>query len=258
MKKHRLKSMIAAGLVTAALFGAVQGCGSIKNHDKLEKLVLSEAKNKKVVMFGEQHTYIYNDNLFVAKTLPRLKEQGFTYFAAELPRHITEKDDAANAIKDYALGRISRKDIGLLTKVTLKMFASGWLDLMQSVREAGMSVVFYDAKESETTNQREKTAFQNLKELIFDKNPDAKVVVYAGAMHLSEEAIFPIPYGMTRRGDKSAETEFESVACHINRYTNGNMLTVSLVGKDSNVKHCDIVISLWLGKAWYKSSRCLE
>lgn len=213
-----------------------------KLQKELEEIVLSNSKNNKVVMFGEDHKKYRLDNDFVAEILPKLKKQGFQYLALEFDRKPSEQNSLRKILEDYAKGKVTREKIDQTWIDEEEYEATGWFDFIDSSRKSGMKIVCYDAeKESEFWNDREKKAFNNLRELIFDKDKDAKVVVYCGSLHLNEKPTHKLH--RINIGFENKDEIYECLAFHINNYTKGETLTVSLT---SLLKpfYCDIVIDL--------------
>ncbi len=267
MKTPKLKQIFVAGLTTLALAYGCANYAVAQNTTKdLEKIVLSESSKNKIVMFGETHIGYRKDSDFVIKILSELKKQGFNYFALELVR-ISQKEKNSPAkilsriFTDYVSGKITKEDIYLNNHCTylndyswtfedLEDYVTGWLDLVDKAKRAGMKIVYYDANHEEYSsfNEREEKAFKNLKELIFDKDPKAKVIVYSGGNHLNEkEAYNPnlIRYEeFWGFKNKSQNGKFKCLAYHLNQYTQGKILTVSLRGSDKYVKYCDMALDL--------------
>ncbi|MBI5706969.1 MAG: hypothetical protein HZC36_08270 [Armatimonadetes bacterium] len=142
--------------------------------------IVRKAEHHQVVMLGEEHVKPQSRCLMIP-LLRALRKKGFTYFAAE-----TFNLDLSETIRcGYPL-----LDTGTYTQDPV--FAQG-------VREAmalGYKLVPYEAteqaprKEDPTLqyyqNFRERTEAQNLKERILDKDPKAKIIVWAGRAHVYE------------------------------------------------------------------------
>ncbi|MBM3200187.1 hypothetical protein FJZ53_04570 [Candidatus Woesearchaeota archaeon] len=255
MKLSKIKQTAIAGFAALAL---LSGCAKsdFEKRKDLEKIVLSESPKNQVVMFGESHNEYRRDNDFVIGLLPGLKKQGFEYFAVEL----TGKQSGSNMaqlskiFKDYLLGLTTKEDITeekyLFSLEELEVYTTGWLDLLAKAKETGMKIVFYDADHYEYSsfNHRDEIAFKNLREIIFDKDPGAKVVIYCGRRHINEKEAYDKDVAKWEEEsglDKlDKDKKFKSVAYHLNLYTQGKLLTVSLKGSDKYVKYCDIDLDL--------------
>ncbi|WP_108867746.1 hypothetical protein [Aquimarina aquimarini] len=143
---------------------------TISNHPN-KKGVLPQIKNvskhKKVVMLNENH-WSPNHRIFAHSLLPILKENGFNYLAIE----------AVNKDQDSILNErgIPAKSTGYYTREPyFGIFIRKALAL-------GYHIVGYD---DDVSNNREKAQAENLIKII-DKDPDAKIFVYAGIDHILE------------------------------------------------------------------------
>lgn len=225
---------------------------SQKNWKELEDIVLEKALKSQVVMFGERHKTYRADNDFVIGIIPRLSEH-FAYLALELPRN--SANTSLNNLADYANGKITRKDLNPDSVAKEKRDSAGWFDLIDSAREAGFKITCYDANHREVSspNERERIASNNLNELIFDKNPDAKVIIYCGAMHTSED-IEDSTYG--RYLGFPLFYNFEDIMClgfHLNEKFKDKLFTVSLI-IPYDTPDCDLIIDLEKGTYKYQNN----
>lgn len=258
MKKLNLKVLLASGLASLVF---ATGCNSTKNlvlsrlgqyHytipnlKALEEIVLSNSANSQTVMFGETHKKYRVDSDFVIGLLPRLKAQGFEYFALEMKRQPTCMFHII--IREYALGRLKRKDIKPKWIRSEKKEATGWFDLIDAVKEAGMKIVCYDSHDLEYTsfNQREELSFNNLQELIFKENPDAKVIVYCGCLHTNEKSRHDPDVADWERRNRLLTKDYEKhkyLAVYLDEYTKDKNLTIDLANY-YDPKDCDLKINL--------------
>ena len=125
------------------------------------------SKNEQVVMLNELH-WLPKHRILASKLLRPLKEAGYNYFAVE--GVFLEKDSLLNENKFpvKSTGYYTNEPyFGLLLRKALKL---------------GYEVVAYDDFDK---NNREEAQALNIKK-IFDKDPDAKVFVYAGIDHVLE------------------------------------------------------------------------
>jgi len=251
MKTSKLKQLAVAGLTALAL---TYGCTKpdLEKKQDLEKIALSESSKNKVVMFGECHYKYGEDNDFVSRILPQLKEQGFKYLALEIKRTLLGSNPAHKAISDYIKGKIKRKDInpdnygiGLLD---LEECATGWLEMINEAKSLGFNIICYDAGGYSSFNEREEKSFKNLKEMIFNKDPDAKVIIYCGNRHINEkEAYDPELVKWEEQQNlenRSEDGKFKCLAYHLSDYTKGKTLTILLTGYDRYITYCDITLDL--------------
>ena len=208
---------------------------------------MSHSAKNQVVMFGEKHKAYTKDNYFVIDLLSKLKKQGFNYLALEFSRNpITE---FSNSLTSYALDELTRDEISNSIKKQISIFAPGWLDLIDTARKYDMKIICYDVnpKEYKSWDHREKLAFNNLKELIFDKDPDAKIIVYCGGAHVNEKprySFIMVSWEQSRGLGNEEHKIFTSLACCLDKYTKGKTLTVFLEPTYNFPPNCDIVINL--------------
>ena len=144
--------------------------------------LLAEADRHRWLMFGEEHMKPQTRTLLVP-LLRGLRKKGFRYFAAE-----TFSSDLSQTMRDG----YPSANTGTYTKDPV--FA-------EAVREAlslGFTLVPYDDTKIPTerpandplfpSNFREHAQAARLKERILDRDPAAKVLVWGGRSHVSEEA----------------------------------------------------------------------
>ncbi len=145
---------------------------------KSMKELLQLAKTSKVVMFGIDHGEDVGDRRdgeFVASLLPQFHAQGFRYFAVECP----------SSLNSYTQH---------FEEEAKKVFAAHWTEFgppITRARELGMRLICYDVEKNwvGTYGEREIVAWDNLQKNIFASEPDAKVVIYAGAKHLHKTPV---------------------------------------------------------------------
>ncbi len=140
------------------------------------------AKGRRWVMVGEEHLKPQTRTILPA-LLRALYKQGFRTLTAETFR------TGEPLARTQATGTVTYDTGGYTAD---PVFASG-------VREAvrlGYQLVAYEAEEQPTAgdfaaraNFREALQARNLKERIFDKDPKAKVLVWAGRGHVAEEPL---------------------------------------------------------------------
>lgn len=226
-------------LLTAGLASLVFGGTSCRDKVDVPKsvypaedYVLEKSAENQVIMFGEIHEFYRKDSDFVISILPELRNQGFEYFAIEIPT------DASNphhvkALISYASGRLAREDMDPVDRDMLEDRIAGWLDLIDAARNAGMVIVPYDmvriGEPRDIMNLREFVSFGNIVERVFKKDIGAKVIVYCGAMHVNEG---PFVF---------AGEDVKWLGQYINEYTGGRNFTVSFAGNVGiNLLHVDL------------------
>ncbi len=247
--------------------------------ENLEALVTSKASEYQVVMFGEQHGSYRRDDDFVIRLLPEMKKRGFNYLAFEIERNPMR---GHNLLADYASGKLSRNDItpekisrlewmNVVSDTTKEIITirpeslaelEGWFDLIDAAKREGIIVVCYDAntKEFKSSDEREKKAFENLKELVFYEEPSTKLMIYCGAVHLNKVPVYSPKMRLWEmfnnlEDNKGNDKMFTFLAYYLNEYTHGSLLTVSLVGEttesESDLKDFDLTIDLKKGVVKY-------
>lgn len=139
--------------------------------------VFSLAAHRQAVFINESH-YLPMDRAFTLSLLQGLYAQGFRYFAAE-----------ALDARDVGLQSRGYPTIRTGTYTGEPVFG----DLIRTALKMGYKVVPYEYSGPRLSdpiadaNQRERGEAQNLYERVFQKDPKAKVVVYAGEGHISKK-----------------------------------------------------------------------
>jgi hypothetical protein len=130
-----------------------------------------------ILMVGEEH-HIPQTRSIISGLLRELKKKGFTYFAAETFNNPEIYDTVKQHYPDYHTGTYTQDPI----------FSMAVRDAMK----LGYKLVPYEIDEfprgdnpAVNQNLREKGQAINLKERIIDKDPKAKVFVWAGRAHAS-------------------------------------------------------------------------
>jgi len=145
-------------------------------------VIVEKAGHHNVIMIGEEHVQPQTRSI-LKPLLERLWKRGFRYFAAE-----TFTADLTSTSK---LG-YATYDTGFYTRDPV--FAEAIAEALR----LGYELVPYENTEPSgeddpgdpmiRQNWRELMQARNLKSRIFDENPQAKVLVWAGRAHISEEA----------------------------------------------------------------------
>ena len=196
--KNKLYLLPSFFLATALIFGQYKPTvpDSEKNSASsvLEQQILQETAKAQTVMFGEMHSLPQKENPYfkiVIPLLPKLKEQGFNYFAVEVPR---KHQDLVDKVASNTLNREEYvNEICNREQISKEMLLSeGFYSVINSAGENGMKVVAYDTSWEEDATIRDSGQFRNLKGSIFNKYPNSRVVIYCGEMHVGEESYFAI------------------------------------------------------------------
>jgi hypothetical protein len=163
--------------------------------------ILSVAENQKVVMVNEAH-HIAQHRALTYDLLEGLWERGFRYLALE-----ALSSSEANPFRGPL-----KNDSGYYTQEP--MFAY----MVFHALEIGYRLIPYDSGGADIPT-REMEAARNLKRSIFDKDPDAKVLIHVGYSHIDETewlarklndlmGIDPLTIDQVKFSEKSAP-EFE-------------------------------------------------
>lgn len=129
------------------------------------------AKGRRAVFFNENHSYPLTRTLTV-QMLARLREEGFDTFAAET---LYEADMEALAKRGHVVS-----ETGFYTEEPV------YADMVNEALRLGYRVVAYEALSDATGDARETEQARNLKRGVFDKHPEARLVVNAGYAHIQE------------------------------------------------------------------------
>lgn len=236
--------LIILGLLAGGAYVQMTSAKPINSREAIEKIILDHSSRTRVVMFGGRHETYRADNDFVAELLPKLREQGFKYLAVEFEKNPRE-DTFHRIIQDYAHGNLRKRDIRYMWIFREQIHCAGTFDLIDKANESNMKIVFYDADEYSYKywHEREIISYRNLKELIFDRDPAAKVVIFCGALHINERPHEDI-YAASWEGKQE---KMKYLASYLEDDSRNRNFTVSLVGRhDSQLvaPHCDMVVDL--------------
>lgn len=247
------KWLCAVGMVVGGALIQAAPASPIHGIQEIERIILSRSLTNQVVMFGGQHEAIRSDDDFVANLLPSLKRQGFKYLAVEFEKN-PRKESFHRIVQDYASGKITIEEMRETWIRKEKLYCPGTFDLINTARKAGMKVVFYDADEDAYIcwHEREKISFDNLKELIFEKDPNAKVVIFCGALHINKKPHRNVSAGWWG----CSEEKIQYLASYIEDGSGHRNFTVSLLGgADSKAvaPFCDFVVDLDTNQCYFNS-----
>ena len=144
-------------------------------------LIVAKADEHNIIMIGEEHVQPQT-RCILKPLLQRLYDKGFRYFAAE-----TFRDELDATVNDGH----ARLDTGYYTREPV--FAEAVTEALR----LGYTLVPYECRTRVDSppddpmrgqNHRESEQARHLKERTVDLDPDAKVIVWAGRSHVSEEA----------------------------------------------------------------------
>jgi heme-binding uptake protein ChaN (Tiki superfamily) len=148
----------------------------VKRHkSKPEDYVRKEAKGNQFLLFGESHTSPKTRS-FMARLVPTLKKEGFSYLAVELDA--SRQSDIDQYMKTG--------DRSLFSKDT--WMNDEYFQILDACRKAKMNVICIDdpASHGNQRGEADEKMFENLKSQVLNDHPDAKVAVYIGRSHINE------------------------------------------------------------------------
>jgi hypothetical protein len=125
-------------------------------------------------MFNEAHD-IAQHRVLTYRMLSGLWKQGYRYFAAE-----SLNSSASSQInKGYVTN-----NIGYYTRESI------YANLVLKAKEIGFEIISYDLHKPSklnTIDERETNSALTIKEKVFDKDPNAKIIIHVGYSHINEE-----------------------------------------------------------------------
>jgi hypothetical protein len=136
--------------------------------------ILKRAKNHQIVMINEAHD-LAQHRVLTYQLLTGLWEQGYRYFAAE-----TLSNSSSEVIEE---GFVTNQ-LGYYTREAL------YANLILKAKDLGFQIISYDQHRPaklNTTDERETNAALTIKEKVFDKDRNAKIVIHVGYSHINEE-----------------------------------------------------------------------
>ncbi|MEP6485122.1 MAG: hypothetical protein ABJB01_11795 [Rudaea sp.] len=137
-------------------------------------VILEMTKSRKAVFFNEAHSAPVTRTLTI-ELLPKLREQGFNYFAAET-LYDTDKDLQKRGYPTTKSGfYVDEPLYGEMIRTALKL---------------GFKVVAYDVENAGVGDARERAGAANLYDQVFKKDPNARLVVNAGFAHVQKTGVY--------------------------------------------------------------------
>lgn len=141
--------------------------------------IVQLAKDRQIVILNEAH-HVPRHRAFAMQLAIRLKELGFEYFAAETFSPLTEVLQK-QGYPDLMTGFYSNEPVfGDLIRTTLRL---GY----QPIAYEMLSFPPANADQTDRVNHRESEQCNNLMKKIFQKNPNAKVLIFVGYSHATED-----------------------------------------------------------------------
>lgn len=132
------------------------------------------AEKRQVVLFNEAHNIPLTRTLIV-QVLSKLRQQGFTYFAAET----LYQSDTKLEQRGYPVN-----DSGFYTTEPI------CAEMVRIALKLGFKVVAYEALSDATGDARETEQAHNLNDEVFKKDPKARLVVDAGYSHVQKSGTY--------------------------------------------------------------------
>lgn len=133
-------------------------------------VILEMAKTRKAVFFNEAHSAPITRTLTI-ELLPKLREQGFNYFAAET-LYDTDRDLQKRGFPTPKSGfYVDEPLYGEMVRTALKL---------------GFKVIAYDVENAGVGDARERAGAESLYNQVFKKDPNARLVVNAGFAHVQK------------------------------------------------------------------------
>ena len=146
-----------------------------KNQKNPKDYVKAAAHSNQFLLFGESHESP-KTRAFVATLPDTLKQEGFTHFAIEV-------DASKQGQIDEYLKTGNKKALAGNTWINDEFLA-----ILDACKKAGLKVVCIDdhSVPGENRDMSDAKMFKNLKRLVLDDNPRAKIAIYIGRSHISE------------------------------------------------------------------------
>ena len=133
-------------------------------------VILDMTKTRKAVFFNEAHSAPITRTLTI-ELLPKLREQGFNYFAAET-LYDTDRDLQKRGYPTAKSGfYVDEPLYGEMVRTALKL---------------GFKVISYDVENAGVGDARERAGADRLYSEVFKKDPNARLVVNAGFAHVQK------------------------------------------------------------------------
>lgn len=129
--------------------------------------IVELARDRRIVMINEAHHDAHTRVLTLA-LLPRLRELGFTHFAAE-------------SLSEYDHDLVTR---GYPVKASGPYVAEPlYAEIIRTALRLGFTVIAYESASSQTEGREEEQA-QHLADRVFHAQPDARLFVHGGYAHV--------------------------------------------------------------------------
>jgi hypothetical protein len=206
----------------------------------IDTVIIAHAKLSQTIMFGEIHDTVLSggpapvgDSLYVASLLSKLKAIGYDHLALEVDKHALKPGHSFDMVRFHEAHRQGKAVIaeGFIHA------KPGWIRLMKKAMDAGYEIHFFDVgpKRRTSFSHRDQAMFNNLKQEIFDQEPEAKVIVYVGANHIGERP--------TDTGIYLYKGKRRPLGYFLDAYTGGRNFSVYMGYPYDTPEGCDLFIS---------------
>lgn len=198
--------------------------------EELLRTFLEQTQTSRVIMFGIDHGTYEGDRVdgeFVAGLLPYFQDRGWDYVGIEAPRRLNNS--------------IGQNDF---TYQVMEEFKQHWTEfgpVIQKARELGMHLIFYDVDNGNVSAEREKQSFEYLKANVFDKDPNAGLVIYCGASHINQ---VPVSTGNWLEPGEN----IKPLGMLLKEFVGEQLITVNIYPAQLTWRERDINPSFYLGK----------
>ena len=135
-----------------------------------EDVILEMAKTRKAVFFNEAHSAPITRTLTI-EMLPKLRELGFNYFAAET-LYDTDHDLQKRGYPTPKSGFYVNEPL--------------YGDMVRTALKLGFKVIAYDVENAGAGDERERAGAEKLYKEVFRKDPNARLIVNAGFAHVQK------------------------------------------------------------------------
>jgi hypothetical protein len=221
-------------------------CGYEKSN--IDTIIIEHAKTCQTVMFGEIHDNVVQgmpapvaDSSYVITLLSKLREIGYEYLALEVDKTASQGHsyDVVRFYKNYKKGNNSHKDKYPAAK-------PGWIELVKNAVDLDYKIRFIDIATNGSLSNipRDESMFNRIKEEIFDKNKNAKVIVYIGAFHIGECE--------TNMGIYMCKGKRRPLGYFLDHYTRGKNFSVYMGHTYDTPEGCDLFISYFIWDTYRK------
>ena len=182
------------------------------------------------------------DSLYVATLLPKLKAIGYKHLAIEADGEAREAGHSLDLVRFYESCRRGRCG----EEADYPKAKPGWIGLVGNAVEFGYEVHFIDVAPKFRGGffPRDQELFANLKRDIFDRNRDAKVIVYVGANHVAEYE--------THNGVYLYKGKRSPLGCFLDAFTGGRNFSVYMEHPWDTPEGCDLFISDFIWNLYQK------